>query len=151
MEKKLGTHDLEKRSNFGIFGMCVVNAWFAYKNSAEKDETQEDFYMYLAEEMIDNTYDIIRRRSRGTRAVAVVGGSPLISDDGRPRDAHGIHCTPMRVRKNTKDRHTAQLRCRICMRKTTNRCSSCDEPIVPLCSAKTGRDCFKQHFEDKHT
>ena len=81
-EKKLGTHNWDKRSNFGIFGMCVVNVWFCYKNSAEKKETQEDFYTFLAEETIDNMYGIIFRRSRNgsTRAVAVVGGIPLISD-----------------------------------------------------------------------
>ena len=149
LEKKMGTHFWDKRANFGIFGMCVVDAWLCFKNTVKTGMTQEDFYMTLAEELIDNDIDSIRlRRRRG-------GGedgesSRVVGNDGRPKDSDGIHVTHIAKNMSGKNKnHTIQLRCKICSKKTTNQCSQCD-PSFAVCSSRTGRDCFRQHYEQTH-
>ena len=97
--------------------MCVVDAWLCFKNTVKTGTTQEDLYMTLAEELIDNDMDSIRlRRRRG-------GGedgetSRVVGNDGRPKDSDGIHVTP--IAKNMSGRnknHTIQLRCKICSKR----------------------------------
>ena len=149
LEKKLGTQAWDMRANLGIFGMCVVDAWLCYKNSMETDELQEDFYLSLSEELIDNNYDGRVLRSNGGTPSSAGLVSP-VDTGGRARDCYGIHAMPMRERKRGSTNITKQLRCRVCKKKTTHICSECEHPIVPLCSAVTGRDCFRKHFSDVH-
>ena len=132
--------------------MCVVDAWLCYQNTLETNELQEDFYLNLAEELIDNNYDGRVLRSDGVTPSSAGGFSP-INTGGMPRDCYGIHVMSMRkTKKGTKGPkcHTVQLRCRICQKKTTLKCSECEDPIFPICSAKTGRDCFRKHFDKVH-
>ena len=147
IEKKLGTQDWDMRANLGIFGMCVVDAWLCYKNSTGAEELQEDFYLSLAEELIDNNVDRRILRSKGGTPSSASLCSP-IDTDGQPRDCYGIHAMPMRDRKRGSKTITKQLRCRVCHKKTTHICSECDVKVVPLCSAVTGRDCFRTHFSE---
>ena len=65
LEKKLGTQEWDMRTNLGIFGMFVVDAFLCYKNSTETDELHEDFYLSLAEELIDNNINRRILRSDG--------------------------------------------------------------------------------------
>ena len=152
LEKKLGTQKWDMRANLGIFGICVVDAWLCYQNTLETSELQEDFYEKLAEELIDNSYDGRLLRSDGGTPSSAGDSSPT-NTGGRPRDCYGIHVMSMReTKKGSKGRkcHTTQLRCQICSKKTTHKCSKCDDPIVPICSSTTGRDCFRQHFDKVH-
>ena len=57
IEKKLQTHEWDKRANLGIFLMCVVDAWMCYSNATKVKGTQEEYYLKLSEEMIDNLLD----------------------------------------------------------------------------------------------
>jgi hypothetical protein len=41
--------------------MIVVDTFLVYSQLV-KDETENDFYVSLAEELIDNTYDSVTRR-----------------------------------------------------------------------------------------
>ena len=137
------------RANLGIFGICVVDTWLCYKKSTKTDELQEDFYLSLAEEFIDNNIDKrILRSDRGTPSSA--GLCSPIDTDGEPRDCYGIHAMPMRSRKRGSKSITKQLQCRVCQKKTTHICSECEQPVVPLCSAVTGRDYLCKHFSDVH-
>ena len=57
LERKLVTKDWSKRLNISLLSICIVDTWFAYSGILESHENQNDFYGYLAEELIDNTYD----------------------------------------------------------------------------------------------
>ena len=57
IEKKFGTKDWEMQTNMYLAAICIVDTCLEYKLSTVTEETQDDFYLALAEEMIDNTYD----------------------------------------------------------------------------------------------
>ena len=57
IERKLGTKDWAMRINMPLVAIYIVDSWLAYKLATGTEETQADFYLALAEEMIDNTYD----------------------------------------------------------------------------------------------
>ena len=64
LERKLGTMDWSMRVNTSLLGMCIVDAWYAYSQctktrGAKTEEKQQDFYSFLAEELIDNNYDSV--------------------------------------------------------------------------------------------
>ena len=70
IEKKLQTHEWDKRANLGIFVMCVVDAWMCYSNATNAEETQEAYYLKLSEEMINTLLDanlVTRRQKRGDK------------------------------------------------------------------------------------
>ena len=116
LEKKLGTQEWDMRANLGIFGMCVVDAWLCYKNTLETSELQEDFYLSLAEELIDNNYDgRVLRSNGGTPSSA--GLCIPIDTGARPRDCYGIHVMHMKKKKKGYNTITTQLRCRVCKKK----------------------------------
>ena len=51
-----------------LLGICIVDAWFAYSQATGSQYTQNDFYMDLAEELIDNNYDRVGgTESRGQK------------------------------------------------------------------------------------
>ena len=47
-----------------LLSICIVDTWFVYSDILEVHESQNDFYGYLAEELIDNTHDDNRRINR---------------------------------------------------------------------------------------
>ena len=107
IEKKLQTHEWDKRSNLGILEICVLDDWMCYSIATKVEETQETYYSKISEEMIDNLLDanlVTRRRKRGdkTRDVMTIP-KPLISDDGRQNKFTGIHVTPIRRSKGGKN------------------------------------------------
>ena len=57
IKRKLGAKDWSMRINMSLFAICIVDTCLAYKLSTGTKETQAEFYLALAEEMIDNTYD----------------------------------------------------------------------------------------------
>ena len=128
IEKKLQTHEWDKRANLGILAMCVVDAWMCYSNAKNVEETQEAYYLKLSEEILDNLLDanLVTRRRKivdKTRDVATIP-NPLIGEDGRPKDSTGIHVTPIRSNKGSNNSsHTTQLRCRKFSCKTMKQCS----------------------------
>ena len=87
--------------------MCVVDYWMCYSNMKKFEKTQEEYYLKLSEEIIDNLLDaniFTRRRKIGdkTRGVAT-SPNPLNDDDGGPKDSTGIHVTPIRRSKGGKN------------------------------------------------
>ena len=57
IEKKLGTKDWPKLFNISVFAMNMADVWLSYQRITETAETQSDFYNYISEEMIYNTYN----------------------------------------------------------------------------------------------
>ena len=122
---------------------------------------QNDFYGYLAEELIDNMYD-------DNRCVNMTVGdtrrrlnidlelSPLIKNDGSGRCGVSIHLTPTKRKrisnKGKVSTNALQGRCKICSHKTIMCCSKCEdddniEKAVFLCNPKTNRMCFATHVK----
>ena len=64
LEKKLVTKDWSKRLNISLLSICIVDTWFAYSSILETHENQNDFYEYLAEELIESIYDDNRSVNR---------------------------------------------------------------------------------------
>ena len=115
IDKKLQTHEWDKRENLGIFAMCVVDACMCYSNTTKFDETQEVYYLKLSEEMIDNVLDdniVTRRWKIGDKTRGVTTSpKPLIGDNRRPKYSTDIHVTPIRRSKGgNNSSHTTQLR-----------------------------------------
>jgi hypothetical protein len=138
LEKKVKTHDWSKRVNLSIFAMCVVDAWLLYSKATKCSEKQKDFYMFLADELIDNNYFGIGSQS-SRRASS---SSP--EDNG----------TPPAVSRSDTYRH--QGRCDECGKKTTMACSACrderqDGVETYICPTKNGAKCFSEHLQNKHS
>jgi hypothetical protein len=94
LEKKIQTQDWARRFNMSLFGMCVVDAWLAYKKQVTKTkEDRREFYIKLSEELIDNRYD---RRGRGGTANGEQDSpvNSVLATDDTTRCGIGIHCTP---------------------------------------------------------
>ena len=84
IEKKLGTKDWSKRFNRSVFEVNVVNIWLAYQGITKTAENQDDFYNYLAEEMIYNIYDRFMMQSAEGRRSNIVDSDEENFDDENP-------------------------------------------------------------------
>ena len=109
IKKKLGTKDWSKRFNLSVFAMNVVNVWLAYQCITGTADTQVDFYSYLAEEIIYNTYDrFMMRSAEVTRRNIVDPDDKKIDDEnplfvrinGAPRCGIALHMNPTNKRRN---------------------------------------------------
>ena len=56
-EKKLETKKWDMRVNLTIFSMIAVDTWLVYSQATGSTELQSEFYVCLAEELIDNNID----------------------------------------------------------------------------------------------
>lgn len=161
IEKKLGTLDWSMRVNLSLLGMCIVDAWYAWNlctgNTTEK---QKEFYSGLAEELIDNRYDIIGsgQRGRGRRDEDTSIADALLVD-GLPRCGIYAHLTPTKKKKKKSDGtitpYTLQGRCKVCQSKTTFICSMCkddnnSDDETWLCWTNKGKMCFSEHMKLFH-
>jgi Transposase IS4 len=155
-EKKLGTMDWSMRVNMTVLGMVIVDSWLAWNGCRGLRSTleQKKFYEVLAEELIDNNFDAIGIRERHRFA-----NESEAMLNGQPRSGIGIHLTPTKKKRRTKDGDfksgLRQGRCLVCRRKTTMVCSQCkdmdlDGPEAWLCATRTGRACFPTHSSLKH-
>jgi hypothetical protein len=73
LETKWETKRWDMRVNMSILGMIIVDSWQLYKKAwletsfcrgSDRNETQHQYYSWLAEELIDNTYDTRRNRQQ---------------------------------------------------------------------------------------
>ena len=56
--KKMVTKYWSKIINISLLSVCIVDTWFVYSRVLDSNyESQNDFYRYLAEDLIDNTHD----------------------------------------------------------------------------------------------
>ena len=106
-----------------LFEICIVDAWFAFQGSRGGitcDIKHREFYEYLSEELIENTFDGITGPRRGFTGEEEAAG--------RPGSGIGHHLTPKK-RKNpdgTDSRYSLQGRFMECRKHgTTSVCSEC--------------------------
>ena len=92
--------------------MNVVGVWLAYQGITGTAETQADFYNYLAEEMIDNTYNMFMTWSAVERRKNIVDSddetfyddNPLFGRiNGAPSCGISLHATPTKNRRKKRD------------------------------------------------
>ena len=140
--------------------MNVVNVWLEYQEITWTVETQYDFYNYLFEEMIDNTYNrFMMRSAEGRRRNSVDSddenfddGNPLFGRiNGAPICGIYLHATltnkSRKKRDGTETQYLLQVKCKVFRKKTTHVCLDCADNYavkneIWVCHPKTNRYCF---------
>ena len=151
----------DMRVNLTIFLMIVVDTWLVYSQAMGSTELQSEFYVRLAEELIDNNIDSRpqHRRNSGEDGSDSNDESPVMMHTGRVCTGVSCHLTPTKRRRHTGDGElTAQRlqgRCIECGRKTTYLCSACmdndNESKTPwLCHTEKRPACFANHYKHTH-
>ena len=154
-EKKLETKKWDMRVNLTIFSMIVVDTWLVYSQATGSTELQSEFYVRLAEELIDNNIDSRpqRQRNSGENGSDSNDESPVMSRTGRVRAGVSCHLTPTKRRRRTAGGELTvqrlQGRCIECGKKTTYLCSACmdkdDESKTPwLCHTEKTTSMLRQ-------
>ena len=92
--------------------MNVVDVWLEYQCINRTADIQADLYNYLAEEMIDNTYDrFMMRRAEGRRRTIVDSDDDNADDEnplfgrinGAPRCEISLRVNSTKKRGNKRD------------------------------------------------
>ena len=92
--------------------MNVVDVWLEYQGITGTAETQAYFYNFLAEEILDNTYNRFMMRSvEGRRRTIVDSYDKTFDDDnppfgrinGAPKCGIYLHVTPTKKRRKKRD------------------------------------------------
>ena len=93
------------RVNLTIFSMIVVDTWLVYSQATGSTELQSEFYVRLAEELIDNDIDsqLQRWRNSGEDGSDSNDESPVMTCTGRVRAGVSCHLTPTKCRRRTGD------------------------------------------------
>jgi len=166
LESKIGTVNWAKRFNMSILGVTIVDTWLSWKGqTGSPNETQAEFYEFLAQELIDNHIDVAMTTRATRRERNPDGSTPskcpsLVDPTGRPRVGIDIHLTPTKKRQKNKPAFKQQDACIVCGKKTTHVCSAClDNPDQPMygpltkrqpaiCHANSGRNCWLVHLKE---
>ena len=87
------------RVNLTIFLMIVVDTWFVYSQAMGSTELQSEFYVCLAEELIDNNIDSRPQcwRNSGEDGSDSYDESPVMTHTGRVCKGVSCHLTPTNV------------------------------------------------------
>ena len=175
LETKLRTMNWHVRLNLTVFAMCVVDAYLLMQGTQGDSMEQRQFYELLAEQLIDNTYDVVGLRSRTKRRVGDDDGTVSTATSTlKTIDALDAHCpkkalhltapTPTKKRKKNNKKHKAQGRCMICGKHTSFVCRECQRQQDPctcrdqqtlkqhwICRDKAGLlRCMGKHIAEKH-
>ena len=134
----------------------------AFKQATGTSYIQAEFYINLAEQLIDNDYDNNRREPRYSNSGEEAHRANLRDEiDDLPRSGVSAHLTPttQKRRKHNGElvtNHAKQGYCNICGMKSKYHCSQCLDEKAPgdkdiwLCHGETGRNCFIEHMSKCH-
>lgn len=157
IERKLGTKDWATRVNLSLFSMIVVDTYLVHKQATNSQESPNEFYHKLAEEMIE--YERLSR----DRAGAVGDADALVTVAA---EALGPRLTPTkRMRPDMKNKTPGssgkksvarhQGKCVTCKTmKTTWTCSTCRDlhgNTTYLCNADARKQCYREHYGECHS
>ena len=124
-EKKLETKKWDMRVNLTIFLMIVVDTWLVYSQVMGSTELKSEFYVRLAEELIDNNINsrLQCRRNSGEDGSDSNDESPVMTCTGRVCTGVSCHLTPTKHCCHTSDGELTAQRlqgcCIECGKKTT--------------------------------
>ena len=163
MERKMVTQDWAKRINISILSICIVDTWLSHSGIIEVNtEWHNDFYGYLTEELIDNSYDETGGRSRSEvipsrMLINDLGTSPLIQNDVSGRCGLSIYLTPTKRKihdnRGNYSANILQRRCSLCRFKTAWCCNKCKDDVCLrnsiFCVIQNQRKSALQHMS-KH-
>ena len=160
-EKKLETKKWDMKVNLTIFSMIVVDTWLVYSQAMGSTELQSEFYVHLAEELIDNNINSRpqHRTNSGEDGSDSNDESPVMTRTGRVCTCISCHFTPTKCRCHTADGELTAQRlqgcCIECGKKTTYLCSACmdndNESKTPwLCHTEKRPACFTNHYKHTH-
>ena len=141
-----------------IFGMCVVDAYLlsvGCQGASSPYSTGADFWVALAEGLIDNEYEKRALRKRNERA-GIATDSKKRADPALDASNHLISPTPTKRRKKNNPNHREQGRCMSCTKSTTYVCRLC-QSFQPdpkkkqywICD-KEGKQCMGMHIRAEH-
>ena len=93
------------RVNLTIFSMIVVDTWLVFSQATGSAELQSEFYVCLAEELIDNNIDSRpqHRRNSGEDGSDSNNESPVMMCTGRVHAGISCHLTRTKHRHHTGD------------------------------------------------
>jgi hypothetical protein len=146
--------------------MIGVDTWLVYnafKNGtgAQRKCLQKEFYLILAEELIDNSYDSRQQGTQRPRRSSPNGTSYQDAcvravESGCVRAGVLTHLTPVARLKNAHGENQTsfryQGRCKECQKKTTWQCSACNDSnkTAFLCATKNGKRCLLDNKARNH-
>ncbi|PXF47710.1 hypothetical protein BWQ96_02392 [Gracilariopsis chorda] len=83
LEGKMEVKDWAVRLHTILLAICIVDVWLLYKGNmvARNCWTQKDFYAKLAEQLIDNSYDVIGIKQR-SNADEEISEARMVSGTG---------------------------------------------------------------------
>ena len=145
-----------------IFAMCVVDSFLLMSGCRGGFETgfntSKAFFIQLADELIDNTYEQRALRKRAARAAAndFIGGPDNRPTVVLPSAKQLAFPTPTKRMKKNNPLHHAQGRCMVCSNNTTHVCRDCQqyqpqpkEKQYWICN-KPGKECMGVHILNRH-
>jgi hypothetical protein len=155
LETKLKTLNWNMRLNLTIFGMCIVDSFLLMQGTQGDSMEQRLFYELLAQELIDNTYDVVALRPRkriNDDGTVTTTASSLTGQTIDPFEAHcprkAFHLTaptPTKKMKKNNKKHKAQGRCMMCGKHTSFVCRECQKQQDPH-GACRDQQSVKQHW-----
>ena len=119
------------RVNLTIFSMIVVDTWLVYSQVMGSTELRSEFYVPLAEELIDNNIGsrLQCQRNSGEDGSDSQDESHVMTFTGRVRAGISYHLTATKHHHRTWDEELTAQRlqghCIECGKKTTYLCSAC--------------------------
>ena len=142
-KKKLEMKKWDMRVNLTIFSMIVVDTWLVYSQATGSTELQSEFYVRLAEELIDNNIDsrLQHRRNSGEDGSDSNDESPVMTHTGRVRAGVSCHLTPTKCRH-----HSCTVDGELTVQRLQGHCFECGKKTTYLCSA-----CMDNDDESKTT
>ena len=132
-----------------------------YSQATGSTEPQSEFYVCLAEELIDNNINSRLQcwRNSGKDGSDSNDESPVMTRTGRVHAGVSHHLTPTKLLHRTRDGELTAQRlqghCIACGEKTTYLCSACmdndDESKTPwLCHTEKQPAYFANHYKHTH-
>jgi hypothetical protein len=156
MERKIQTKTWDKRVNVSILGMIIVDAYLRHKGCTGGKLMQNEFYVALLTELIENGYQTGVKSRRQVATAKTV--SSLESKSGSC--GWGLHITPTKRKRLAREAmeegsmRLIQSLCRECGGKTVMVCSICRDELGEIqaayCLPVDGRWCYMAHMEQMH-
>jgi hypothetical protein len=105
MEKVFQVKEWSFKVNSSLFAMIIVDSWTVYRGAVEDGHglSQNEYYMQLASELIENRWDGSSLRERKIQRQEGIAGTE------RPRSCLSAHLTPTKPQTENQRRRNTSL------------------------------------------
>jgi hypothetical protein len=140
-----------------FLAVIIVDSWMVYRGAVGDDHglSQNNFYIQLVTELIENCWDDSSLRERRSQREAGEIGTD------RPRSGISAHLAPTKRKRKNKEGVTLPYTlfgncCECKGHKSRYLCSVCYDVDgfmcrVFLCHSSTGHPCFEKHIQRTHS